>query len=163
MSLSFPKPSSPWPAVKRIMEKTGVWRMELESPSPACWLPGDRLVGLMNLSDFMRIIVFCLSEGRRLDKMNDVSQLDAYTLSIYLKIVPWINQMTMLWTQNLHTHTQRLELMHFCLHPLIFIWVTWYFLSWWWGFFYHQMVPWGFIQLKGPQFYCFVLFSQRNL
>ena len=24
MSLSFPKPSSPWPAVKRIMEKTGV-------------------------------------------------------------------------------------------------------------------------------------------
>ena len=42
----------------------------------------------MNLSDFMRIIVFCLSEGRRLDKMNDVSQLDAYTLSIYLKIVP---------------------------------------------------------------------------
>lgn len=117
-----PALSSAGLAINGIMEERGVWRMEVQS-APPLLITWKRLCGLLHLCDFMGITRSCLSEGRSLGKWMSHLNLGAH-LAPYLKLVPWINQMTLLWTQNLDTHTRRswqtLELMQFCLYSLLF-------------------------------------------
>ena len=134
-----PKPSSSWPAVNGIMKKNrdlkNGTRVTL-SPLLITWWQVSWPFQLQWFHGNNNILPVWRQEARQ-----DGSCISTWCILylLYLKLVPWINQMTLLWTQNLHTHTkrikQRLELMRLCLYPLIFIWATWYFLGWWWGFY----------------------------